>query len=164
MPISENLKYWQDIKHVTTAELAEKSGVPDTTITKIRTRVTKNPNMDTLQRLAKALDVSINDLTDTPSVEDAEIRDLLPPKLPSDPEEIVALLCATLRSQRLANDRTLAELRKDRNHWRKMSVTLLSVIVPVLLITMVLVLFMYWDLSHPGQGNIVLNYAMSAYK
>ena len=164
MPISENLKYWQDIKHVTTAELAEKSGVPDTTITKIRTRVTKNPNMDTLQRLAKALDVSINDLTDTPSVEDAEIRDLLPPKLPSDPEEIVALLCATLRSQRVASDRTLSELRKDRNHWRKMSVTLLSVIVPVLLITMMLVLFMYWDLSHPGQGNIVLNYAMSAYK
>ena len=33
-----------------------------------------------------------------------------------------------------------------------------------LLITMVLVLLMYWDLSHPGQGNIVLNYAMSAYK
>ena len=164
MPISENLKYWQDIKHVTTAELAEKSGVPDTTITKIRTRVTKNPNMDTLQRLAKALDVSINDLTDTPSVEDAEIRDLLPPKLPSDPEEIVALLCATLRSQRLANDRTLAELRKDRNSWRKMSVTLLSVIVPIMLATMILAAIIYWDLSHPGQGNIVLNYAMSAYK
>ena len=164
MPISENLKYWQAIKHVTTAELAEKSGVPDTTITKIRTRVTKNPNMDTLQRLAKALDVSINDLTDTPSVEDAEIRDLLPPKLPSDPEELVGVICAALRNQHAAADRNMLELRKDRNHWRKMCITLLSVVLPVMLITMILTAIIYWDLSHPGQGNIVLNYAMSAYK
>lgn len=164
MPIAENLKYWQDIRHVTTAELAEKSGVPDTTITKIRTRVTKNPNMDTLQRLAKALDVSINDLTDTPSVNDAEIRDLLPPKLPSDPEELVGVICAALRNQHAAADRNMLELRKDRNSWRKMCITLLSVVLPIMIISTVLIIFMYWDLSHPGQGNIVLNYAMSAYK
>lgn len=164
MPIADNLKYWQDVRHVTTAALAEKSNVPEATITKIRTRVTKNPNMDTLQRLAKALDVSINDLTDAPSVEDEEIRELLPKKLPSDPEEIVGLLCATLRSQRLASERTLSELRKDRNHWRKMAVTCIGALLPMILLALALVALMYWDLSHPGDGNILLNYAIEHYR
>lgn len=164
MPIAENLRYWQELQKLTTAELAIKANVPEATITKIRTRVTKNPNADTLQRLAKALECSINDLTDSPSVEDSEIRDLLPKKLPSDPEELVGLLCSTLRNQRLANDRTVAELRKDRNSWRKFALTLLGVVVPVMLVTMALLLFMYWDLSHPGQGNIMLNYALDLYQ
>lgn len=164
MPIAENLRYWQDLQKLTTAELAEKANVPEATITKIRTRVTKNPNADTLQRLAKALGCSINDLTDFPSVEDNEIRDLLPKKLPSDSEELVALLCSTLRNQRLANDRSVAELRKDRNSWRKFALTLLGVVVPAIIVTMALLLFMYWDLSHPGQGNILLNYALDLYQ
>ena len=140
---------------MTTADLAEKSGVPDPTITKIRTGVTKNPNADTLQRLAKALEVSINDLTDSPSVDDAEIRALLPKKLPTDPEELISMFCSTLKNQRIANDRTTAELRKDRNFWRKFAVVCIGCIIPVVLITLVMVLVMYWDLSHPTQGNII---------
>lgn len=164
MPIAENLRYWQDLQKLTTAELAIKANVPEATITKIRTRVTRNPNAETLQRLAKALGCSINDLTDSPSVEDSEIRDLLPKKLPADPEELVGLLCSTLRNQRLANDRTVAELRKDRNGWRKFALTLLGFLVPAMLVTLVLLAVMYWDLSHPGQGNILLNYALDLYK
>ena len=164
MPIAQNLKYWQGIKNMTTAELAELSNVPDATITKIRTGATKNPNADTLQRLAKALDVSINDLTDTPSVDDAELRELLPKKLPSSTEELVGVILGTLRNQRLASDRTMAELRKDRNHWRKIAVVCLGILLPVVLLTMALVALMYWDLSHPGQGNILLNYATELYK
>lgn len=156
MPVADNLKYWQDIRFLTTAELSVKANVPEATITKIRTRVTKNPNMDTLQRLAKALEISINDLTDTPSVDNEEIRDLLPKKLPSDPEELVGVICAALRNQHAAADRNMLELRKDRNSWRKFALTLLGVVLPLLIVTMVIVAVMYWDLSHPGVGNILI--------
>lgn len=163
MPIAENLKYWQDIRELTTAELAEKANVPDTTITKIRTRVTKNPNAETLQRLAKALDISINDLTDVPSVDDEELRESLPKKLPVDSQELMETVLRAMRNQRIASDRTVAELRKERNFWRKFSVVCLSVLIPITIITLTLVLLMYWDLSHPTEGNILLNYALEHY-
>ena len=156
LPIAENLKYWQDMRHMTTADLAEKANVPEATITKIRTKVTKNPNMETLQRLAKALEVSINDLTDTPTVDEKEIRDLLPKKLPADQTELVELICTTLRNQRMASNRTIDELRKDRNTWRKISLLLVGCVVPLLIVGVVLMMVLYWDLSHPGVGNILL--------
>lgn len=163
MPIAENLKYWQDVRDLTTAELAAKANVPDATITKIRTRVTKNPNADTLQRLAKALEVSINDLTDTPPVDDGELRDLLPKKLPADTEELVCVILTTLKNQRISNERTQAELRKDRNYWRKISILCLGCILPMIVITLILLVVLYWDLSHPTEGNILLNFAMEHY-
>ena len=68
-----------------------------------------------------------------------------------------------LRNQRLASDRTVDELRRDRNFWRKFTVICLGIIIPVCAITLALVLFMYWDLSHPTEGNILLNYALGHY-
>ena len=164
MPIADNLKYWQDLRDLTTAELAEKANVPEATITKIRTRVTRNPNAETLQRLAKALEVTINDLTDTPSVDNEELREMLPKKLPVDSQELVETVVSALRQQRIAFERTVSELRKDRNFWRKFSVVCLSILIPITVVTMLLILFMYWDLSHPHEGNILLNYAMDHYK
>ena len=156
MPIADNLKYWQDLRDLTTAELAEKANVPEATITKIRTRVTRSPNAETLQRLAKALEITINDLTDTPSVDNEELREMLPKKMPSDPQELTEAVVSALRHQRIAFERTVSELRKDRNFWRKFAVVCIGVLIPVAIVTLILLLFMYWDLSHPGQGNIQL--------
>ncbi len=164
MPIASNLKYWQSLRNMTTAELAAESGVPDATITKIRTGQTKNPNMDTLQRLSKTLQCSINDLTDVPSVDEQELRDLLPKAMPGVSEEMIAAFLTALRNQRIEGNRTVTELRKDRNSWRKFSMVCVGLLVPLVVITLVLVLFMYWDLSHPGQGNILLNYALEHYQ
>ena len=156
MPIADNLKYWQDLRDLTTAELAEKANVPEATITKIRTRVTRSPNAETLQRLAKALEITINDLTDTPSVDNEELREMLPKKMPTDPQELTETVVSALRHQRIAFERTVSELRKDRNFWRKFAVVCIGVLIPVAIVTLILLLFMYWDLSHPGQGNIQL--------
>lgn len=162
MPIAENLKHWMEIRGVTTAELSEKANVPEPTITKIRTRVTKNPNMDTLQRLAKGLDCSINDLTDAPSVDEEELRALLPSKLSADVNELLPLVLTTLRNQRLSSDRTLAELRKDRNFWRKFALICVGCMIPMLIALLVLVCVLYWDLSHPTQGNIIFSVMQDA--
>ena len=147
---------------MSTADLSEKANVPEATITKIRTKVTKNPNMDTLQRLAKALEVSINDLTDTPTVDEKEIRDLLPKKLPADQTELVELICTTLRNQRMASNRTVDELRKDRNTWRKISLLAIGALIPIVVATFALLCLLYWDLSHPTQGNIVYTMLQNA--
>lgn len=163
MPIGQNLKHMQDIRGYTTERLAVESGIPASTITKIRSGVTQNPNMETLRQLAKALRCSINDLTDAPTTDEEEIRDLLPKTIKGVSEETLNAFLATLRNQRLAADRTVAELRKDRNFWRKFAVACIGVIIPMLVITMVMVLVMYWDLSHPTEGNILLSYALEHY-
>ena len=163
MPVAENLKYWMDVRRVTTAALAEKCNVPESTITKIRTRQTMNPNMDTLKSLAKGLGITVNDLTDVPSVEDEELRDLLPKKLPGVSDELLCTVLTALRNQRLASDRTVDELRRDRNFWRKFAVVCIGFVIPMLAFIAGVVLVMYWDLSHPHEGNILLNYAMDHY-
>lgn len=155
MPVSENLKYYMDLFHVTTSQLAEKSGVPESTITKIRSRVTMSPNMDTLQALAKGLNVTVNDLVDHPSTADEEIRELMPKNTKDVPEEFLNTVFTTLRNQRLASDRTVAELRKDRNFWRKFAIICISCMIPMMVVCVVMLLVMYWDLSHPTQGNIL---------
>ena len=155
MPIAENLKYWMDVRHITTAALAEKCNVPESTITKIRTRQTVNPNMDTLKSLAKGLGVTVNDLTDVPSVDDEELRNLLPKKLPAVSDELLCTVLTALRNQRLASDRTVDELRRDRNFWRKFAVVCFGCMIPMLLAILVLILVLYWDLAHPSDGNII---------
>lgn len=154
MPIAQNLKYMQDIRGYTTERLAEESGIPASTITKIRSGVTQNPNMETLQRLAKALKCSINDLTDAPTMDEEEIRDLMPKTIKGVSEETMNAFLSALRNQRLAADRTVLELRKDRNFWRKFSIVCLGIIIPIIIVTFVLVALTYWDLSHPLRGNI----------
>ncbi|MBQ8033036.1 MAG: hypothetical protein IJ266_03685, partial [Elusimicrobiaceae bacterium] len=77
--------------------------------------------------------------------------------------EFMTTVLNTLRNQRLAADRTTLELRKDRNFWRKFSVVCLGVLIPMAIVTMIMVLVLYWDLSHPTEGNILLNYALEHY-
>lgn len=156
MALADNLKYWQSLKNMTTDQLATKANVPKDTISKIRAGITRNPSMDTLQRLSTALECSIDDLVDVAPVDSAGVRELLPKKIPTDPEELANIICISLRNQRVSNERSLSELRKDRNMWRKLALTLLGIVIPCVLICMVMLLVLYWDLSHPGLGNINL--------
>lgn len=154
MALADNLKYWQSLKNMTTDQLATKANVPKDTISKIRAGITRNPSMDTLQRLSTALECSIDDLVDVAPVDSAGVRELLPKKIPTDPEELANIICISLRNQRVSNERSLSELRKDRNMWRKMTLTLLGIVIPCVLVCMVMLIVLYWDLSHPGLGNI----------
>lgn len=55
------LKQWMALRELTSAELAEKSGVSETTICHMRTGKFK-PRLDTLIKIAKALKVEIGDI------------------------------------------------------------------------------------------------------
>lgn len=49
---------------LTTAELAEKSGVPKGTLDKILSGVTKDPKLETLKAIARVLGLSLDDFDD----------------------------------------------------------------------------------------------------
>lgn len=154
MALAENLKYQKSLKNWTTEKLAVEANIPKDTISKILAGITRNPSMDTLQKLSTALECSIEDLVDVAPVDSTSVRELLPKKIPTDPEELANVICMALRNQRLTNERTMSELRKDRNTWRKTAIVLMTCMVPCLIVCMVMLLVLYWDLSHPGLGNI----------
>ncbi len=65
---------------MTTAELAEKSGVPKGTLDKILSGVTKDPKLETLKAIARVLGCTLDDFDDQPrertiepSYEDVEL-------------------------------------------------------------------------------------------
>lgn len=154
MSLAENLKALQAQKNMTTAEFAEKANLPPDTINKIRAGATQNPNMETLTRMAVALECSIDDLAGIQKSE-PDVRDLLPETMPTDPESMVEIFCGTLRRQTINNEKTLAELRKDRNWWRGAALGIMGTALLLLTIAIGMVCLLYWDLSHPTEGNII---------
>jgi len=56
-------------KKMTLEELSEKSGVPASTLKKISAGITTNPNLDTVQAIAKALGCTLDDFDDNPKNE-----------------------------------------------------------------------------------------------
>ena len=61
MNIGENIKQFRKNKKITQKELAEKIGVTDSAITKYE-KGDREPNIETLNKIATALGVTINDL------------------------------------------------------------------------------------------------------
>jgi transcriptional regulator with XRE-family HTH domain len=58
----DNLKKIKQEKNLSTPQLAEKANLPEKTVSRILKGTTANPYLDTLDRLAHALDCSIGDL------------------------------------------------------------------------------------------------------
>ena len=58
----ENLKRIKQEKNLTTAQLVERSNLPEKTVTRILKGTTMNPYLDTLDRLCTALECSLGDL------------------------------------------------------------------------------------------------------
>ena len=58
----DNLKELKREKNISTKQLAERSNLPEKTVTRILSGHTANPYIDTLDRLATALDCTIGDI------------------------------------------------------------------------------------------------------
>ncbi len=61
-PISKNIKQLRKELDISQDELSKMADVSYNTIVKIETDSTKNPTIDTLQKIAEALDVSVDEL------------------------------------------------------------------------------------------------------
>lgn len=58
----DNLKSLKKEKGMTTKHLSEKTGLPEKTISRILSGETDNPYVDTIQRIATALDATLDDI------------------------------------------------------------------------------------------------------
>jgi len=61
--ISKNLRKMREAKGLSQEKLARMADVANNTIIKIEAGKNQNPTLDTLKKIAKALSVSIDDLT-----------------------------------------------------------------------------------------------------
>lgn len=148
MNIGENLKALQDKAGMTTAQLAEKANLPIDTINKIRSGATRNPNADTLARLASALDAPIEHLIgdELPS---AARSGLLPDNTMY--QLYIAAMARQKESYELtidqlttARDQTISHLERGERRWSCIALALIALVVFVLL----------WDITHPAMGYI----------
>lgn len=62
MTISQNIKKFRKKKGVSQDKLSKLAGVTYNTIIKLESGATKNPRVDTLRLVAKALDVKVDSL------------------------------------------------------------------------------------------------------
>ena len=154
MTLAESVKYHQELKNMTTQEFAAKANLPADTINKIRAGATKNPSMDTLLRMATALNCSVDELIGNPPPKIDNLRELLPETLPTDPEKLAALMCKTISIQGTAHEHAVHEIRKDRRWWRTAAILVIVACILLQLLTMLMVARMYWDMINPRDGNI----------
>lgn len=59
---TEKLKEIMNLKHISIYRLSKETGISDSLLGKILSVKVKNPRIDTVKRIAKALDVSIDDV------------------------------------------------------------------------------------------------------
>jgi transcriptional regulator with XRE-family HTH domain len=60
--LADNLKRYRAKIGLSQDQLARKAGITYSTLTKLESGVNQNPKVKTLQQLAKALDVTLDDL------------------------------------------------------------------------------------------------------
>ena len=60
--IGDNIRRLRKKKNLSQDNLARKADIPYTTLTKIESKVVKNPSILNMAKIAKALDVKIEDL------------------------------------------------------------------------------------------------------
>lgn len=137
MNIGEALKALQEKAGLTTAQLAEKANLPVDTINKIRAGTTRNPNADTVQRLASALGVPAGALLGEEVPEDVPTAD-------GHDRGMLNLYLAGLARQKEAYELTISHLERNSRRWFWVAVILIACIVFVL----------GWDITHPTMGYI----------
>lgn len=137
MNIGKNLKALQDKAGITTAQLAEKANLPVDTINKIRSGATRNPNADTIQRLATALGVPAGSLLGEVLPETASPAD-------GHDRHMLNLYLAGLARQKEAYEGTVAHLERNSRRWFFIAIALILFIMLVLL----------WDITHPTMGYV----------
>lgn len=127
----ECLSAKKDELKLTNAAIAEKSGVPESTVTKLFNRTIKSPTFDTLAPVAKVLNVSLDALLE---MDNADIQKSPPP--PSIIENpMFKMLIDNYTKQLLA-----------KNRW----ITVLAAALFVLFAAMIF--FVIYDVSHPNLG------------
>ena len=60
--IGQKVKHWRKLKALTQDALAKKADMPYTTLAKIESDVIANPSIQTIKKISKGLEISIDEL------------------------------------------------------------------------------------------------------
>ena len=133
---------------LTCAQIAEMSGVPESTVTKVCNHSIKSPTLDTLIPIAQVLDISIDTLfakTVEKAAEKTAAATSVPAKmLVSQEDKFLNLFIETHDKQ--IND--LKEQIRVKDRWIKVLVAILSACI------LVLSFIAIYDITHPTAGLI----------
>jgi transcriptional regulator with XRE-family HTH domain len=118
--------------HVTCAQIAEQSGTPESTVTKVFNRSIKSPTLDTLIPIAQALDISIDSIF-AKTVEKAAEKTVAATSIPakmlvSQEDKFLNLFIET-------HDKTINDYKeqlRNKDRWIKVLVGILIACVSVL--------------------------------
>lgn len=139
---SEQLKAMKQRKNISASEIAQKSGIPESTVSRILNGQTENPTFVTIVAIVKAMGGSLDELVgiEHPAPE---------AKCCTINEE----LTSALREKIADAKEQVTELKQENAHRRKV-ITLLIIILFafVLLVAVVAGLFLWYDLTHGDIG------------
>lgn len=137
-PVIECLIARKEELGLTYARIADVSGIPESTVTKVFNRSIKSPTLDTIAPIARALNISLDTLSAVASPENNTA-----PKLSTD-DLYVKLLTE-------CHNRHIATLEKQLRLKTKWNIAFAS----MMFITMgALIFFLIYDITHPDMGWI----------
>lgn len=138
----------KDELHITCAQIAEQSGTPESTVTKVFNRTVKSPSLDTLIPIAQALDVSMDSIfvkTVDKAVEKTAAATSIPAKmLVSQEDKFLNLFIETYNKQ-IDN---FKEQIQHKDRWIKVLVSIVVACIGVMSFIIIYVI------THPNIGLI----------
>lgn len=153
--VREKLKVLKAQKNWSNKRLAEEANLPEDTVAKILAGTTRNPNTDTLRRLATALGVTLDELTAETSAPPAPV---LPEKLSaavrSEPAcgEIVRIYEQQLEKMEARYERRLAEAHAREAALARHSDIRFYVTLIVIAALLLLIIYLIIDALHGDWG------------
>ena len=131
--VGERIKALKQANNITANDLCEKSGVPLDTINNIVYARISNPSIDSLSRIALALDTTLDYIVlgkTQPVPAKAETAKDPESKHHVDIEQFIEILSDAHRremeSHARSKDEIIVELHESRDFWRKMACTLIT--------------------------------------
>ncbi|MDR2741723.1 MAG: helix-turn-helix domain-containing protein [Treponema sp.] len=102
---AERLKTIRAVRNLTQSELAEKSGLPTSSIAQFETKARK-PSFDTLRKLSKALEVSTDYLLGTVDEPQTSVSFRDSEKITAQDRELIQNIISMMAQKNQKNDKT----------------------------------------------------------
>ena len=138
----------KDELHITCAQIAEQSGTPESTVTKVFNRTVKSPSLDTLIPIAQALDVSMDSIfvkTVDKAVEKTAAATSIPAKmLVSQEDKFLNLFIETYNKQ-------IDDFKEQIQHNERWIKVLVSIVVACIGVMSFVTIYV---ITHPNIGLI----------
>lgn len=131
---------------MTNAQIAERSGIPESTVAKLFSKTTPNPTFETVSRIARALDFSLDTLTAV-----SPERSEKPSEGSDHGTEAHPMPAMNERQENIFLKKLIESYDKQlkvKDRW----ITILAIALAVIFLSVLFI--MIWDITHPNMGYV----------